>query len=160
MRIRAICSSLALGCLCAAAGAPALSGEKGHYTGLAVLNSTKFTELKSPEGHPGKSVMCGELEGLMFNDDKKPFLDKAHYIVQYVIDGNNWSSCNKTFTMKDGDKVFARCESRNTSSGDGTLILVGGTGKYAGIRGSGTFKFRPASGAVNWDVLEIDYEIP
>src|SRR5262245_20131542 len=46
MRIRVLCSSLALGYLCAAASAPALSGEKGHYTGLAVLNSTKFTELK------------------------------------------------------------------------------------------------------------------
>src|SRR5262245_45737441 len=123
MRIGTISASLALGCMWAAACAPALSGEKGHYTGLAVLNSTKFIELKSPDGHPGKSVMCGELEGLMFNDDKKPFLDKAHYIVQYVIDGYNWSSCNKTFTMKDGDKVFAHCETRNASSGDGTLTL-------------------------------------
>ena len=68
--------ALAGATILAGAGAAA-AGEKGKFTGHAVLNSTKFTELKSPDGHPGKSVMCGELEGLVFNDGKKPFKQPA-----------------------------------------------------------------------------------
>jgi hypothetical protein len=40
------------------------------------------------------------------------------------------------------------------------VTILGGTGKYAGIRGKGTFKFTTVSPVVNWDILEIDYEIP
>jgi len=40
------------------------------------------------------------------------------------------------------------------------IWYLGGTGKYAGIKGKGTFKFFSVSPVVSWDLLEIDYEIP
>ncbi len=145
-----------------AAAAPALAGEKGHFRGLAVLNNTKFNEVKAPEGHPYKAAWSGEQEGLVFNDERKAFLDKAHYIVQYVGDAGTLTGyCFKTFTMKDGDQVFARCDWRGQEGGStGTVTILGGTGKYSGIKGKGTFKFTSVSPVVNWDILEIDYEIP
>lgn len=36
----------------------------------------------------------------------------------------------------------------------------GGTGKYAGIRGSGTFTLTNVTDRVMWDVLEWEYEVP
>ena len=96
----------------------------------------------------------------MFNDERKAFLDKAHYIVQYVGDAGTLSGyCIKTFTMKDGDQVFARCDWKGQEGGGRHVTMLGGTGKYAGIKGKGTFKFTNAP-VVNWDILEIDYEIP
>jgi hypothetical protein len=110
----------------------------------------------------GATSGSGEQEGLVFNDERKPFLDKAHYIVEYVGDaGTATGYCFKTFTMKDGDQVVARCDWRGQEGGSaGTVTILGGTGKYAGIRGKGTFKFTSVSPVVNWDILEIDYEFP
>jgi len=141
--------------------AQAWAGERGHFRGVAVLNNTKFTEYKTPEGHPYKAAWSGEQEGLVFNDNKGEFLDKAHYIVQFVGDAGTVSGyCLKTFSMKN-DRVFARCDWKGTDSGSGgTVTILGGTGRYAGIKGKGTFKFTPVSPVVNWDLLEIDYEIP
>jgi hypothetical protein len=165
MTHRPLITSLLAGTVLAgslAGGATALAGEKGHFRGLAVLNNTKFNEVKAPEGHPYKAAWSGEQEGLVFNDERKPFLDKAHYVVQYVGDAGTVSGyCLKTFTMKDGDQLFARCDWRGQESGSaGTVTILGGTGKYSGIKGTGTFKFTNVSPVVNWDILEIDYEIP
>jgi hypothetical protein len=146
-----------------ASGSPvAGAGEKGRFRGLAVLYDAQFAELKLPEGNPAKTMMQGELEGAVFNDERKPFLDKALYQVHWVGDGTGYGYCYKTFTTKDGDKVFARCESKGTGNGadEGSVTLVGGTGRYTGIRGKGSYRFSDIAGKVHWDHLEFDYEIP
>ena len=43
---------------------PAMAGERGKFQGHAVLEVTKFTEYKALEGHPMKSAMAAELDGL------------------------------------------------------------------------------------------------
>ena len=98
------------------------------------------------------SVMQGELEGAIFNDERKGFLDKALYQVHWVGDGTGYSYCFKTFTVKDGDKVFARCESKGIVNGaeEGTVTLIGGTGRYNGIKGKGTYRFSDIAGKVHW----------
>ncbi len=139
----------------------AYAGEKGYFRGLAVLMNTQFTQIKAPGDHPGGAVMQGEMDGLVFNDVKAAFLDKAHYQVIWKADGTGAGDCLKTFTMKNGDKVFARCEGKPTPTGnEGTVTLVGGTGPYAGIKGKGTFKLTTVSDRVMWDILEWDYELP
>ncbi len=92
---------------------------------------------------------------------KAAFLDKAHYQVIWKADGTGAGDCLKTFTMKNGDKVFAPCEGKPTPTGnEGTVTLVGGTGPYAGIKGKGSFKLTTVSDRVMWDILEWDYEVP
>jgi hypothetical protein len=142
--------------------ASAQAAEKGRFRGHAVLYDTQFLEIKTPEAHPAKSVMQGELEGAIFNDERKGFLDKALYQVHWVGDGTGYSYCFKTFTVKDGDKVFARCESKGMVNGaeEGTVTLIGGTGRYNGIKGKGSYRFTDIAGKVHWDLVEFDYETP
>jgi hypothetical protein len=140
-------------------GTTASAAERGKFRGLAVLVNTTFQQVKGLEGHPGGPQMIGQMDGVVFNDQRQPFLDKAHYEVIWKADSAG-GSCFKSFTMSDG-KVFARCEGRNTSSGsEGTVILIGGTGRYAGIKGKGTFNLTSVSDSAMWDVLEWEYEIP
>jgi hypothetical protein len=148
--------------LCAAAlglVSPALAGEKGKFRGTAVLVSTQFQQVKGLEGHPGGAQMVGQLDGLIFNDNKQPFLDKALYQVVWKADTGG-GNCFKSFTTSEG-KVFARCDGRNTATGsEGTVTLIGGTGRYVGIKGKGTFLLTNVSDTVMWDVLEWEYEVP
>ena len=44
------------------------AGEKGKFQGHAVLEVTKYTEYKTMEGHPMKSVSAGEMDGLIFHN--------------------------------------------------------------------------------------------
>lgn len=147
--------------LLAVAAAPAGAAERGTFRGTAVLLNTQFQQIKAPEGNPGAAVMMGEMEGLIFNDAKKPFLDKAHYHVVWKGDGRGNGDCFKTFTMPNGDKLFASCAGKATGSGfEGTVELLGGTGAYTGARGRGIYKLTNVSERVMWDVLEWDYELP
>jgi hypothetical protein len=143
----------------------ASAGERGKFVGHAVLNSTKFTEYKAIEGHPMKSVMSGELDGLMFHNGGGAALDRlmdrSHYHVVWVGDGAGGGYCVKTFTTKEGHKLFARCESKATPTGSaGTVTLLGGTGPFAGIKGTGKFNFVGVTSVVNWDNMEWEWETP
>ena len=51
---------------------PAQAGERGKFVGHAVLEVTKFTEYKAIEGHPMKSAMAGELDGLILSSAELP----------------------------------------------------------------------------------------
>ena len=140
----------------------ATAGEKGKFVGHAVLNSTKFTEYKAMEGHPMKSAMAGELDGLIFHNgggvglDRA--LDRAHYHVAWVGDGAGGGYCLKTFTTKDGHKLFARCDTKG--GGTGVVTLLGGTGPFTGIKGKGKFNFVGVTPVVNWDDIEWEWETP
>jgi hypothetical protein len=150
---------VAIGLLVLVQAFPA-AAEDGHFRGLAVLFNTKFNEIKLPADHPGKTMMQGEMDGLVFNAEQAPFLDKAHYEVVWTADGTGASYCYKTFSMPDG-KVFARCEGQPTPTGaKGTVKLLGGTGRYTGINGVGRFTLTNVSERVMWDLLEWDHIIP
>ena len=162
--IRKVLGAVAGTMLLAASGV-GLAGERGKFVGHAVLNSTKFTEVKALDGHPMKSAMSGELDGLIFHNgggsalDRS--LDRAHYHVAWVGDGGGSGYCLKTFTTKEGHKLFARCDSRATPTGSaGTVTLLGGTGPFSGIRGKGKFNFVGVTPVVNWDDIEWEWETP
>lgn len=143
---------------------PALA-DKGRFQGHAVLESTQFTEIKTMEGHPMKSAMAGELDGLVFSNGGgstlDQLLDKAHYHVAWVGDGGGSSYCMKTFTARDGSKLFARCEGKASATGStGIIILLGGTGAFDGIKGKGKFNFVGVTDRVFWDDVEWNWETP
>jgi hypothetical protein len=156
---------LAAGLVCAGLVAPVLwplpasAAEKGKFRGLAVLVNTQFQQTKALDGHPGGAQMIGEMDGVVFNDERQPFLDKAHYQVVWKGDATG-GTCFKTFAVPDG-KVFARCEGKPTATGfEGIVVLMGGTGRYAGIKGKGNYYFTSVSPSAAWDVLVWEYEIP
>ena len=157
---------LASGLLAASLATPILAhADKGRFQGHCVLEGTQFHEVKTMEGHPMKSAMSGELDGLVFHNgggtalDK--LLDKAHYHVAWVGDGGGGGYCLKTFTAKDGSKLFARCDSKATPTGSaGTITLLGGTGAFNGIKGKGKFNFVAVTDRVFWDDIEWEWETP
>jgi hypothetical protein len=143
----------------------ASAGEKGKFQGHAVLEVTKFTEYKTMEGHPMKSAMAGEMDGLIFNNGSNAALDRmlerAHYQVVFVGDGGGTGYCMKTFTTKEGHKLFARCDSKATPNGGaGTVTLLGGTGPFTGIKGKGKFNVVFVTERVSWDDIEWEWETP
>jgi hypothetical protein len=69
-------------------------------------------------------------------------------------------------TMATGEKTFVRFEGSSVlkagaiQSSDGTWHYTGGTGKFAGIKGKGTYKGKPgADGTMVYEV-EGDYQLP
>lgn len=157
--------------LCLAAGAllatsaTAIAGERGKFVGHAVLEVTKSTEYKTMEGHPMKSAMAGEMDGLIFHNGSNSALDRmlerAHYHVVFVGDGGGGGYCMKTFTTKEGHKLFARCDSKATPNGGaGTVTVLGGTGPFTGIKGKGKFNVVFVTDRVCWDDIEWDWETP
>lgn len=144
----------------------ATAGDRGKFQGHAVLGSTKFTEYKAMEGHPLKSAMTGELDGVIFHNGGGSaldrLLDRAHYHVVWVGDGAGNSYGLKTFTTKDGHKLFARAdEGKATPTGAiGKVTVLGGTGPFAGIKGKGKFVLGGVSDRVFWDDIEWEWETP
>src|SRR5262245_30453993 len=141
------------------------AGEKGKFQGHAVLEVTKFTEVKTMEGHPMKSGMLGEMDGLIFHNGGGAALDRmlerAHYQVVFLNDGGGKGYCMKTFTTKEGHKLFGRCEANATSNGGyGTVALLGGTGPFNGIKGKGKFNVVCVTERVCWDDIEWEWETP
>ena len=144
---------------------PAMAAERGKFQGHAVLEVTKYTEYKTLEGHPMKSAMAGEMDGLIFHNGGNSALDRmlerAHYHVVFVGDGGGGGYCMKTFTTKEGHKLFARCDSKATPKGGaGTVTVLGGTGPFTGIKGKGKFNVEFVTDRVAWDDIEWDWETP
>ena len=155
---------LTLIALVAVSAQPVLA-ERGKFAEHAVLNNTKFHEIKTPEGHPYKSAWMGEQEGLLFHgsggNKLDRMLDRAHYIVQFVGDGSTGGYCMKTFTTADGHKLFARCDYKDNDKGSaGSVTLLGGTSPFTGIKGKGKFNFVTVTPVVNWDDIEWEWETP
>jgi hypothetical protein len=151
--------------IAAATLSPAVGGERGKFQGHAVLEVTKYTEYKTMEGHPMKSVSAGEMDGLIFHNGGGTALDRmlerAHYHVVFVGDGGGGGYCLKTFTTKEGHKLFARCDSKATPKGGaGTVTVLGGTGPFSGIKGKGKFNVEFVSDKVAWDDIEWEWETP
>jgi hypothetical protein len=68
----------------------------------------------------------------------------------------------KTFTEADGSKVFAKYTVTEFKPPvvNGAFEFTGGTGKYQGITGNGTFHYVRVSDKAAWDELVGEYKIP
>jgi hypothetical protein len=110
--------------------------------------------------------MGGENDGLIFynggNATLDRMLDRAHYHVVWVGDGAGSGYCMKTFTTKEGYKLYARCDWKGgTEKGSsGIVTLLGATGPFNGIRGKGKYNFVGVTDRVFWDDIEWEWETP
>jgi hypothetical protein len=67
-----------------------------------------------------------------------------------------------TATDNDGDKVTLRWKC-TTCPGTGEIVWTSGTGKYAGIKGAGTYQQNdagPAGSGMGWSVWKANWELP
>ncbi len=118
------------------------SGLHAHVLVLAEGAVGKVYELDK-----GHLYWSGEFNSTIFNDAGSGFAHGTSWVCpgyNELCDGVSLGSAGRCVgTDMDGDKIF------NTWQGDhgtvplkfnGTYEFVGGTGKYAGIRGQGTFR--------------------
>jgi len=140
------------------------AGEKGKFRGRAVLYNTKLEVVKVP-GTEENFMYSGELDGFIFNETGGTFLDKARYQVVFrgdVIKGTGKTEGYKTFTMPDGAQIFVKYMGEGSNNREsGTFTLIGGSGKYQGVKGKGTYDWTGIKDTkVSWDILEGEYELP
>ena len=140
---------------------PASAEESGHWHGLSVLVVTD-QKMAKVEDRANHMVYVTEFDGAVYNADGKPFLDKARYQVVSVVDTGVIRGGYKTFTEADGSKVFAKytVTEFKLPEVNGTFEFTGGTGKYQGITGNGTFHYVRVSDKAAWDELVGEYKIP
>src|SRR5215469_6155670 len=140
---------------------PAAAEDSGHWHGLSVLVATD-KKLVKLEDQPNHTVYVTEYDGAVYNGDGKPFLDRARYQVVALVDTAASRGGYKFFTDADGSKVFAKFTVTEVKMPEvlGTFEFTGGTGKYEGITGNGTFHDVFVSDKAAWDELVGEYKIP
>lgn len=143
------------------AASPAAADEVSQWFGRAVLVVTSSKAARM-EDRPNHAVSLSEMDGVVFNGDGRPFLDKARYQVVNLADAGVSVGGYKTFTDADGSKVFARYTVTELGRPEarGTFEFTGGTGRYQGIAGRGDFRITWISDTTAWDELRGEYRVP
>lgn len=145
---------------------PTSAGEKGKWRAHAVSTavSSKFVPVADQKDH---SVYFGEWEGVVLTDGDSTFLQNARYQLVVMMDSAaavipGGDAGYKTFTAADGGQVFAKYQGTEAAAPvyKGKWEFVGGTGKYAGIKGHGSYTYHSVTDTTGWDVLEGEYELP
>ncbi|UCF55922.1 MAG: hypothetical protein JSW15_07335 [Deltaproteobacteria bacterium] len=133
-------------------------GEKGKLRCQGGIVTIKANNLEVPVKIP-HTLVLGQDDGVIFNETEGAFLDGARYQLYWVADMTGEDvqfKGYKVFTMADGSQVFGKFEGGLS----GTWTFIGGTGKYEGVKGSGTYKATALADTVYWDILEGEYELP
>jgi hypothetical protein len=134
------------------------SGSISFHTGWRDLVEAVEVADKQVQGH-GRDV------GVTFNDKGSGPLHLGPANCFYVFALTSGTGPNKgycAFSDADGDKIFTDFTGTIGPDGaNGTNMISGGTGKYAGITGSGPWKCKLAG--PNGELLcnqRLDYRIP
>ena len=157
---------LALALIIPNLSAPSWAGEMGKWRAHAASTATysKTVPIADQKDH---SVFFGEWEGVVFTDGDSTFLQNARYQLVVLMDSAavviaGGDGGYKTFTAADGGQVFARYQGTEAATPvyKGKWEFIGGTGRYAGIKGHGTYTYHSVTETTGWDVLEGEYELP
>ena len=140
---------------------PAVAGESGHWKGKGVVAVTdgKIVKLIDQSDH---ELGLQEFDGVVFSIGEMPFLDNARYQVVSFFDTTGLVNGGfKTFTAEDGVvHMQFKITGGSWPKFTGEWTATGGTERYKGITGSGTFASTFVSDTAMWDMLEGDYKIP
>lgn len=123
--------------------AEAQLAKQGTYRGMLGARAVGTVH----EIDKGHVFFVGAFSGVFFNDVANGFLDKSSVECPGVNDiVNGLSMGNHGYcivTDKDGDKAFQVWKGKDTSPnvGAGDFQWTGGTGKYSGIKGNGTYRY-------------------
>ena len=105
-----------------------------------------WTSGGTPHEMEGRTFFVGSFSGPFFNDAGSGFLHHSAWVCPGTNDivggvvAAGGGYC--TMTDADGDRVFSSWTAKGTEPGrvSGEFRFTGGTGKYRGITGSGTFE--------------------
>lgn len=135
------------------------SGSISFHTGWKFSGDVVTVADKHIQGH-------GNVSGVTFNDrGSGPLhLGPANcFDAFYVIEGKGIDKGFCTFSDADGDRIFTEFTGALVpeGGGQGTNEIRGGTGKYAGIQGSGPWKCKPAGSHGELQCAQrLDYRLP
>jgi hypothetical protein len=147
---------------CTPSPPPAASGDadgprERHFTGSWSITGNRQT-LKMGPDHRAEIFRLGG--SLMLAGDSRPGLAFRSDIIG-LRDNQSGMQARSVWTDERGDQVFS--ELRGGAGGPGQLIegrFVGGTGRYAGVRGQYTFKWRTLveseDGSVSGRVVDLE----
>jgi hypothetical protein len=154
---------------------------------LLATAGTVFGEEMAKEGsNTGKNYLAGTSKvlamgqerlqlnydgsGVAIDDSGKGFLHHAATYVMgtiHAVRGEIEETGFMVFTPTDGDKIYATYKGSGTlgKTTTGTWTYVGGTGKYAGIEGSGEFTRHALQNATEgvWTSMSLwkgNYKLP
>jgi hypothetical protein len=119
------------------------SGTISWHTGWKAVPEAMTTADKAMQGH-------GTTIGISFNDTGSGPLHQgpAECVFTFLaIDGKGRNKGYCAFGDPDGDRIFTDWDGTAAPGKDdaGVNNIVGGTGKYAGMQGSGPWTCKPAS---------------
>ena len=160
-KVFVVASVLALGGFATVAFAQQLpkSGSINFHTGFKNEAAVYENADKRYQGQ-------GSTTGVTFNDKGSGPLHEGAGICSYIfyaIDGNSKNHVYCTWSDPDGDRIFTETAGTGNpdGSGGGTNQILDGTGKYAGIRGSGPRKCKPAGSHGEFFCNQrLDYRLP
>jgi hypothetical protein len=147
--------------VCSASGAQQLprSGSINFHTGWRFVGDVVTVADNHLQGH-------GSAIGVTFNDrGSGPLhLGPANcFDTLFIVDGRGRNKGFCAFGDADGDRIFTQFTGEFVPGvgGNGINEIVGGTGKYAGIQGSGPWKcgFPGSNGEVQC-TQRLDYRFP
>lgn len=151
--------SIAVFSAAASAGDLPKSGTINWHTGWKLTGEAMTVADGHMEGH-------GSAIGTSFNDNGSGplHLGPAECVYTFfVIDGKGSNKGYCAFGDSDGDRIFTDWTGKaGVPDGDeGINVIVGGTGKYAGITGSGPWKCNPAGANGGLQCRQsLDYKLP
>jgi hypothetical protein len=151
-------SLLAAFCITANAQQLPKSGSISFHTGWKATGEALTVADKHMQGH-------GSVVGVTFNDKGAGPLHLGSaecFYTFFVVDGRGKNKGFCAFGDADGDRIFTDWYGTVSPDGDqGTNEIAGGTGKYAGIQGSGPWKCKDAgtNGALQC-AQRLDYRLP
>lgn len=155
-----ICISFAAFCTATSAQQLPKSGSISWHTGWKIAAEAMTVAEGHLEGH-------GTAVGTSFNDKGAGplHLGAAECVVAFFVvkgSGSNMGYCS--FGDADGDRIFTEFTGNvglPTGYDEGTNVISGGTGKYAGITGRGPWKCKTVG--VNGGIQcaqRLDYRLP
>lgn len=159
--IGVILAGVSLTLFCATAGAQDLpqSGSISFHTGWKATGEDVTVAENHFQGH-------GSVVGSTFNDKGAGPLHLGAaecFYTYFVIDGVGTNKGYCAFGDADGDRIFTDWTGKvGVPGGDeGINVIAGGTGKFAGITGSGPWKCNPAGSNGGLQCVQrLDYKLP
>lgn len=137
----------------------ARSGTIAYHTGWKFSGGVLNVADKHVQGH-------GTVSGVTFNDKGSGPLHQGPancFDVFFLIEGRGKNKGFCAFGDPDGDRIFTEFTGMLVpeGGGSGTNEIVGGTGKYSGIQGSGPWKCKPAGAGGELHCNQrLDYRLP
>jgi hypothetical protein len=159
-----LAAALTIGLMAVALSAPASAQQLPKNGSISFHTGWKYVAdvLNATDKHV---VGKGNVTGITFNDKGTGplHLGPANCFESFIIiEGKGQDKGYCAFGDPDGDRIFTEFTGTfGPEGGNGTNNIIGGTGKYAGIQGSGPWKCKGAGNNGELQCMQrIDYRLP